>query len=154
MNNNTVYVVVGISGAGKSTFIDAFLKKNPDVTVYSSDKLRGILGKDESDQTVTGAVFSTIKYNLDRDIKAGKDVMIDATSLNPKERRDYITIGKKYNAKIVAYVLERDKQTLMANQQKRKAAGGREVPEWVVDKMISKYKRPEKSEGFDQIFFV
>lgn len=152
--NNTVYVMVGISGSGKSTFIKSFLNKNPNVVVYSSDKLRAVLGKSEEDQTVSGQVFSTIKYNLDRDLALGKDVMIDATSLNPKERRDYVTVGKKYGAEVIAYVLERDRNTLLKNQQSRKSSGGRFVTDFVVDKMLAKYVRPSTSEGFDKVIMV
>lgn len=154
MKINKLYVMVGISGSGKSTFIENFLKSNPNVVVHSSDKLRAVLGKGEEDQTVTPQVFSTIKYNLNRDLAAGKDVMIDATSLNPRERKDYILTGKRYSAKIIAYVLERDKATLMKNQAKRKSSGGREVPEFVIDKMIAKYVRPSTSEGFDEVILV
>lgn len=146
--------MVGISGAGKSTYVDKLVKNNQNMMVYSSDKLRSILGKDESDQTVTPQVFSTIKFNLDRDLKDKKDVLIDATSLNPSERRDYISIAKKHNAMIIAYVLERDKETLMRNQKSRKSQGGREVPEFVIDKMLKKYVRPSKLEGFDEIYLV
>ena len=146
--------MVGISGAGKSTYVDKLVKNNQNMMVYSSDKLRSILGKDESDQTVTPQVFSTIKFKLDRDLKDKKDVLIDATSLNPSERRDYISIAKKHGAMIIAYVLERDKETLMRNQKSRKSQGGREVPEFVIDKMLKKYVRPSKLEGFDEIYLV
>lgn len=146
--------MVGISGAGKSTYVDKLVKNNQNMMVYSSDKLRSILGKDESDQTVTPQVFSTIKFNLERDLKDKKDVLIDATSLNPSERRDYISIAKKHSAMIIAYVLERDKETLMRNQKSRKSQGGREVPEFVIDKMLKKYVRPSKLEGFDEIYLV
>lgn len=152
--NNTVYVLVGISGAGKSTFIEKFLESHPDVVVYSSDKLRAVYGTGEEDQSVSGLVFSTIKYNLDRDLKNGKDVMIDATSLKRRDRKIYVDIGKKNNANVVAYVLERDKQTIMKNQQSRKNAGGRYVPEDIIDMMFGKYKRPEREEGFDKIILV
>ena len=146
--------MVGVSGSGKSTFIDKFIQKNPDVVVHGSDKLRGILGNSEEDQTVNGLVFSTLKYNVSRDLAAGKDVMVDATSLNPKERRDYITSGRKHGAQVIAYVLERDRNTLLKNQQSRKSSGGRLVPEWVIDKMLAKYIRPNKSEGFDDVIMV
>lgn len=151
---NNVYILVGISGSGKSTYVDKITKNNQNIVVYSSDKLRGVFGKDESDQSVTPQVFSAIKFNLDRDLKNNKDVLIDATSLTPSERRDYITIAKKYGATVIAYVLERDKETLMRNQKSRKATVGREVPEFVIDKMIKKYIRPSKSEGFDEIYLV
>lgn len=146
--------MVGISGVGKSTYVDKLVKNNQNMMVYSSDKLRSILGKDESDQTVTPQVFSTIKFNLERDLKDKKDVLIDATSLNPSERCDYISIAKKHSAMIIAYVLERDKETLMRNQKSRKSQGGREVPEFIIDKMLKKYVRPSKLEGFDEIYLV
>jgi len=75
----TLYVLSGISGAGKSTFVNSFVQKNPDVMVYSSDALRAVLGSSESDQSVTPQVFSTIKYNVNRDLSQGKSVMVDAT---------------------------------------------------------------------------
>jgi len=50
--------------------------------------------------------------------------------------------------------LERDKETLMRNQKSRKSQGGREVPEFVIDKMLKKYVRPSKLEGFDEIYLV
>jgi predicted kinase len=154
MNKNTLYVMVGVSGAGKSTYIDRLVNANPDTVVHSSDKLRGILGKSEEDQSVTPQVFSTIKYNVNRDLAAGKNVVVDATSLTPKERRDYILAAKKHSAKVVAYVLERSKEQLLKNQAKRKAGGGREVPEFVIDKMLAKYVRPSKNEGFDEVILV
>lgn len=146
--------MVGCSGSGKSTFIEKFLQENPNVVVHGSDKLRGVLGSSEEDQSVNHLVFSTLKYNLNRDLAAGKDVMIDATSLNPKERKDYILAGKRYGAEITAYVLERDKNTLLKNQQKRKSSGGRLVPDFVIDKMLAKYVRPSTTEGFDHIIMV
>lgn len=152
--NNTVYVLVGISGAGKSTFIDKFLKTHPDVVVHTSDALRAVYGTGEGDQTVSGMVFSTIRYNVDRDLKSGKDVMIDATSLKRADRKIYIKLAIINNAKAVAYVLERDKETIMRNQQSRKDAGGRFVPENIIDDMFLKYKRPTTDEGFDQIILI
>lgn len=157
MDNNkklTVYVLVGISGAGKSTFVEKFKKEHPEVNVYSSDALRKVIGGSETNQSVTPQVFSTIKYNLNRDLSVGKSVMVDATSLNPKERRDYVDAARRYNADAVAYVFERDKATLMKNQQTRKAAGGREVPEFVIDKMLAKYVRPTSAEGFVRVITV
>ena len=147
-------ILVGVSGSTKSTFAEKYIKEHPNTILLSSDAIRKALTGDESDQKSTPQVFSILKYRLEQGLKTGKSVMVDATSLNLKERRDYIDAAKKHNAKSIAYVFERDKSTLMKNQATRKASGGREVPEFVIDKMLAKYVRPSKNEGFDEIYLV
>jgi len=154
MSENQLILLVGISGAGKSTFADKYLAEHPDVKYLSSDKIRGILGTSEDDQTVTPQVFGLIKRNLDEYLKAGKSVMIDATSLNAKERKDYLIAASKYNVDAIAYVFKRTRDQLIANQEKRKAAGGRRVPDFVIDKMLAKFVVPSTSEGFKQVIMV
>lgn len=152
--NNKIVLLVGVSGCGKSTFVDKYVRENPDTTVISSDKLRGIIGKSEEDQSVTPQVFSIIKVKTEELVKNGKSVLIDATNLIPKNRRDYINIARKYNTPIVAYAFERCRNTLVSNQAKRKSAGGRLVPTDIIDKMLASYVRPTKEEGFSEIHFV
>ena len=154
MSEQKLIVLVGISGAGKSTFADKYLSEHPDTKYLSSDKLRAAIGKDESDQTVTHIIFPIIKRNTEEYLKAGKNVMIDATSLNPRERKDYLDAARKYDVDAIAYVFERTKEELMANQEKRKAGGGRRVPDEILDRMIAKYVRPTTSEGFTEINLV
>jgi len=120
----------------------------------SSDKMRGILFGDENSQQNPGLVFGVLKREADKAMKEGKNCIIDATNLNPRDRRDWITIAKKYDAKVVAYVIERDKATILKQQEKRKSEGGRYVPEEVIDRMFQKYKRPDSNEGFDEVILV
>jgi predicted kinase len=154
MSEQKLIVLVGISGAGKSTFADKYLAENPDTQYLGSDKIRGIIGKSEDDQTVTPQVFGIIKRKLDEYLRDGKSVMVDATSLNPKERRDYLETARKYDVPAVAYAFERTKDQLIANQEKRKAGGGRRVPDFVIDKMLAKYVRPSTGEGFIEVNLV
>jgi predicted kinase len=147
----TLVIMVGISGSGKSTKSEEFKKMGYEI--LSSDEIRLSLG-DVNDQTKNGMVFGILRHKLISCLSNNRDVVVDATSLNPRERKDYILAGKRYSAKVVAYVLERDKATVMKNQSKRKASGGREVPEFVIDKMIAKYVRPSTSEGFDEVILV
>ena len=151
--NKTLYIAVGLPGSGKSTYAKNFINGN-DIEYLSSDSLRAVFGKDESDQSVTPKVFSHIKTKVDEFLKDGKNVFVDATSVNRKERSDYINTAKKYGAKVVAVVFKMDRNGLIARNKKRGEEGGRVVPDWVIDKMLNKFEEPDLNEGIDTIIYV
>ena len=151
--NNTLYIAVGLPGSGKSTYAKDFIK-GKDIEYLSSDSLRAVYGKGEDDQTVTPIVFGHIKRKVDEFLKDGKNVLVDATSVNRRERSDYINSAKKYGAKVVALVFKMDRNGLIARNKKRGEEGGRVVPDWVIDKMLNKYEEPSSDEGIDTIIYV
>ena len=151
--NNTLYITVGLPGSGKSTYVKNFIK-DKEIEYLSSDSLRAVYGKDETDQSVTSIVFGHIKRKVDEFLKDGKNVLVDATSVNRKERRDYINTAKKYGAKVVAIVFKMDRQGLIDRNKKRGEQGGREVPTFVIDKMLNKFEEPSDSEGIDVMIYV
>ena len=151
--NNTLYITVGLPGSGKSTYAKEFIK-GKEIEYLSSDSLRAVYGKSEEDQTVTPLVFGHIKRKVDEFLKDGKNVMVDATSVNRKERSDYISTAKKYGAKVVAIVFKMDRQGLIDRNKKRGEQGGRVVPDWVIDKMLNKFEEPSYDEGIDVMIYV
>ena len=151
--NNTLYITVGLPGSGKSTYAKEFIK-GKEIEYLSSDSLRAVFGKSEEDQTVTPLVFGHIKRKVDEFLKDGKNVLVDATSVNRKERSDYINTAKKYGAKVVAIVFKMDRQGLIDRNKKRGEQGGRVVPDWVIDKMLAKFEEPSYSEGIDVMIYV
>ena len=151
--NNTLYITVGLPGSGKSTYVKNFIK-DKEIEYISSDSLRAVYGKDETDQTVTHQVFGHIKRKVDEFLKDGKNVLVDATSVNRKERSDYINTAKKYGAKVVAIVFKMDRQGLIDRNKKRGEQGGRVVPDWVIDKMLNKFEEPSYDEGIDVMIYV
>ena len=150
---NTLYITVGLPGSGKSTYAKEFIK-GKDIEYLSSDELRAVYGKGEDDQTVTPIVFGHIKRKVDEFLKDGKNVLVDATSVNRKERSDYINTAKKYGAKVVALIFKMDRQGLIDRNKKRGEQGGRVVPDWVIDKMLAKYEEPSFAEGIDVTIYV
>ena len=150
---NTLYITVGLPGSGKSTYVKNFIK-NKDIEYLSSDSLRAVYGKSEEDQTVTPLVFGHIKRKVDEFLKDGKNVLVDATSVNRKERSDYINTAKKYGVKVVAIVFKMDRQGLIDRNKKRGEEGGRVVPDWVIDKMLAKFEEPSYDEGIDVMIYV
>ena len=151
--NNTIYITVGLPGSGKSTYAKNFIK-GQDIEYLSSDELRAVYGKGEDDQSVTPLVFGHIKRKVDEFLRDGKNVMVDATSVNRRERSDYISAAKRYGANVVALVFKMDRAGLIARNQKRGQEGGRVVPDWVIDKMLAKYEEPSTDEGINKIIYV
>jgi protein phosphatase len=149
-----VIIMIGAPGSGKSTFAKQYWQQNPTFKYLSSDALRAELGSGEEDQSVTPQVFSTLKRRLDHCLRRNESVIVDATSMNIKDRKDYIDTAKQFNAKVVAYAFVCDKQTLLKRNQKRGEGGGRNVPEFVICKMLAKYQPPTSQEGFDEINFI
>ena len=151
--NNTLYITVGLPGSGKSTYVKNFIK-DKEIEYLSSDSLRAVYGKSEEDQTCTHQVFGHIKRKVDEFLKDGKNVLVDATSVNRKERSDYINTAKKYGSKVVAIVFKMDRQGLIDRNKKRGEQGGRVVPDFVIDKMLAKFEEPSYDEGIDVMIYV
>ena len=151
--NNTLYIAVGLPGSGKSTYSKNFIK-DKNIEYLSSDELRAKFGSGETDKTCTNQVFVYIKRKVDEFLKDGKNVLVDATSVNRKERIDYINTAKKYGAKVVAIVFKMDRQRLIDRNKKRGEQGGREVPTFVIDKMLNKFEEPSYGEGIDIMIYV
>lgn len=150
---SNIIVCVGAPGSGKSTWVDKYLASHPTEVALSSDKLRAILGTGEDDQTVSSRVFKIIEFEAERLIKAGTNVLIDATNMHLQARKPWVRIAKENGAKLSAYVFLEDREILLERNKKRGENGGRDVPEYVVDRMLSNYVAPSTGEGFDQVEF-
>jgi predicted kinase len=149
-----VIITVGAPGSGKSTWIKKYKTTNPHVTVLSSDDLRAVFGKDENDQSVSGRVFEHMENEVDRLLREGKDVCIDATNMHRKARKPWVNLAAMHNAHLIAYVFIVDRDILIERNQKRGASGGRNVPVDVIDRMLNNYVVPSKEEAIDEVKFV
>jgi predicted kinase len=146
---NALILLVGISGSGKSTWGKKFSQDN-NITYLSSDEYRAKFGKNEDDQSVTPQVFAYLKRKVDELLSQGKSVMVDATNLTKRDRKDFLDSANKTETYKIAVVFEVSRDELVARQEKRASVGGRRVPDWVIDKMINKYQRPDETE-FDKV---
>jgi predicted kinase len=70
-----------------------------------------------------------------------------------KARKEFVAIARLHNAHLRAVVFELLRETILSRNKKRADAGGRNVPEDVIDKMLDKYQRPDKPE-FDEVTFI
>jgi protein phosphatase len=80
----SLVVLVGPAGSGKTTF--AARHFTPD-EILSSDAMRAIVGRGESDQEATRAAFALLHRQLARRLRAGKLTVVDATNVEGHARR-------------------------------------------------------------------
>jgi predicted kinase len=146
MNKPILAVMVGISGSGKSTYANG-LKTSLNAQLVETDAIRQELTGNAEDQTQNGRVFGIAKKRVSDYLSAGKNVILDATSLSMKDRKDWIDIGKSNNAEVRAYFIDTPVDVCKAQNNKRT----RKVPEWVIDKQASKLHPPTRAEGFDSV---
>ena len=81
------YMMVGIPGSGKSWYAE---NKLPDAVIHSSDAIREELLGDISDQNHQELVFQTLHDRVLSDLRAGKDVVYDATNVSYKRRMGFL----------------------------------------------------------------
>lgn len=139
-------VMIGISGSGKSTYATG-LKTSLNAQLVETDAIRQELTGNAEDQSQNSRVFAIAKKRVSDYLSQGKNVIIDATSLSMKDRKDWIAIGKNNNAEVRAYFIDTPIDVCKAQNNKRT----RKVPEWVIDKQASKLHSPTRSEGFDSV---
>lgn len=138
---NALLILVGPPASGKSTWGKEFASANG-VVYVSTDSIRAEIGKGESDQSVSGAAFAVARNRVTRALSTGKNVMIDATSVDTKARKDWIGLGRQFNAYIIAVAFEVPKEELF----RRNAQRERHVPEEIIEKFVARYQRPTVNE--------
>lgn len=141
----TFTMLVGIPGAGKSTYAKE-LTKTSNAFWLSSDSIREMLYGDENCQDNPGKVFEVMhEYTLSL-LDRGYSVIYDATNITRKSRFAILSKLPKHVKKkcIIVWApidicIERDK------------ARERTVGKEVIDKMLRRFEAPFYDEGFDQI---
>src|SRR5262245_33394611 len=96
-------LLIGASGTGKSTFA---AKHFLPTEVLSSDRMRGWVADDETDQGATGDAFDVLHYILEKRLKARRLTVIDATNVQPESRKPLIALARKWHALAVGIVFD------------------------------------------------
>lgn len=145
---NKLIFLVGLPACGKSTYANENLSK--DCEILSSDLLRKELFGDERIQKDSKLVFSTLFKRAQDFLRAGKNVVIDATNVDLLEREQAMQHFKDFNVKRIAIVFDVPIETCVTRDLGR----NRTVGEYVIKRYAKKFVLPTKSEGFDEIIFI
>ncbi len=139
-------ILVGLPASGKSTYA---AEKSDDYLILSSDGIRKELYGSEEIQGDGREVFRILYSRARRALKAGSNVILDATHLTRRGREVAIVSGKECGAYITCVCFE----TPLDECKRRNGLRDRVVPEYVYDRMVKKYEKPTFDEGFDSMIF-
>jgi predicted kinase len=128
---STLIILKAPPASGKSTIAKGYQDKG--YVVISSDELRGILGRDESDQTKNKEVFDAAHMMTAYFLARGQNVLIDACNVTRKSRAKFIEIGRRWGAHVVGLSLETPLEVCLERNKSRP----RFVPEDVIKRMFA-----------------
>jgi len=136
-NKPKLILPVGISGSGKSTWIQANTDTN--TIVVSPDNIRRELTGNISDQTKNGEVWGLAFQRVADGLNAGKNVILDATNIKSSDRKrlmDYMKVHVDKPFEGFAKVFSVDPEIAKQRVRKDIEAGvdRSNVPDWAIDK--------------------
>jgi protein phosphatase len=112
----SLVVLIGPSGSGKSTFARTHFKPTE---ILSSDALRGMVSDDENDQSATKDAFSVLHFVAAKRLAAGKLTVVDATNVQPEDRKPLIALAREYHALATAIIFNLPETVCQARNQQR-----------------------------------
>lgn len=96
-------LLIGASGTGKSSFA---AKHFLPTEVISSDRARGWVADDETDQSVTSDAFDLVNAVIEKRLKNRRFTVVDATNVQPESRRTLLALARKWHAIAVGIVFD------------------------------------------------
>ena len=156
----TVYMLIGLPGAGKSTVAEK-LAKGEDAVIVSTDKIREELFGDEaiqSNEKYNGNDVFCIAYDkIKLAMLEGKNVIFDATNVKRKDRKYFLDLLRpekflalqktNYHYRFHAILVATPYEKCLKNNLNRR----RVVPEEVIKRMMCNFEVPMGFEGWDEV---
>jgi protein phosphatase len=95
-------VLIGASGSGKSTFARRHFLPTE---IISSDTCRGLVSDDETSLDATSDAFEVLHYIAGKRLGRNRLTVVDATSVQQRDRKPLIELARAHHALPVAIVL-------------------------------------------------
>ena len=112
----SLVVLIGVSGAGKSTFAARHFRPTQ---VLSSDAFRAIVADDPADQHASPAAFELLHLAVRRRLERRRLTVVDATNVSQRARRTLIAIARTTRRPVVAIVLDPPLATALTRNARR-----------------------------------
>lgn len=142
-------MLVGIPGSGKSTYAKELAEKE-DYIILSSDEMREVYFGDVNDQKNNNELFSMITDSIKGHLSCKQSVIMDATNLNSKKRKNLLNEIKSIECDKKCVVVAMPYSACLHNNKNR----DRNVPENVIKRMYMTFQMPYYFEGWDEIEII
>lgn len=90
MNKPTLWVMVGLSGSGKSSVAKEIAENNPNTIIVSLDNIGEELTGDYGNQENNEKVFKVFRKRIREALENNMNVVADATNITMRSRRAII----------------------------------------------------------------
>ena len=144
-----LFMMIGIPGSGKSHEAEMIAKEH-DAIIHASDKIREEFSKRPDAKEDNSFIFQQLHLRVQRDLKAGKNVVYDATNINSKRRITFLNSIKSIPCEKIAIIVATPYEQCIKNNAGRE----RSIPESVIEKMCKNFQVPYYYEGFDIIQII
>ena len=144
----SLVLLIGPSGSGKSTFAQRHFLPTE---VVSSDTCRGLVADNENCLTVNEEAFALVHEIVRLRLKLGRLTVVDATNVNPADRRALVAIAREFHVLPTALVFKLPAAVCHARNQERP---DRDFSPHVIQRQLAllrKGLRGLKREGFRRI---
>ena len=148
---SNLYIVMGIAGSGKSTFIDKHMSFGD--RVVSRDMIRFSLVKENEPYFSKEREVKKLFIKTINNVWRAGDTFVDATNLTQKGRKELLNKinFELYDAIYCVYVKAPLEKAL---EQNAKRSGRARVPDSVIQRMYDSLEEPSLNEGFDRIYLI
>lgn len=149
-----LYMMVGIPGMGKSTFVKKTIEGKKNLKWVSRDVIRfSLVAEGEEYFSKEKEVFETFVKEIKDSLMAGMDVFADATHLNKASRAKLLKEVKQYAREVDAVVLHGNVNLALERNELRKGTRAY-VPRSQMRRMATRLTMPSFVEGFTRIYVV
>jgi len=114
--NPSLVLLIGSSGAGKSTFAGRHFLPSE---VVSSDRCRAMICDDESDQSINAEAFGLLHHITRLRLANKRLTVIDATNLEFRARRPLLRQARTFHLPAIAIVFNVPLETCLQHNQAR-----------------------------------
>jgi protein phosphatase len=147
----SLVVLVGVSGAGKSTFARRHFKPTE---ILTSDFCRALVSDDENDQSATADAFAVLHFVAGKRLARGLLTVVDATNVQPEARKPLVDLARAHYVLPVAIVFDPPMEIL---EERGRARTDRDIGGHVLRNQKSQLRRSLRDlqkEGFRHVWIL